>query len=131
MFSRSLHNYRIRPYRKGARSQQVRQELCLLEPDAVLGIRPVDRKGGRTVLQADETAPEDKILLGNEPQCGQGPDLLCDHCLLSGGSSGQQIEFRAEYLRNITDIEYFATRQNPCKRDIYGLRLQRCQRTKI
>jgi len=86
--------------------------------------------GGRTVLQMDEAAPEDQILLGNQYQRGQGTDLLCDHRILPCRDHREQIEVTTQDLRNITDIEHIPTRQNPCKRDTYGIRLQRCQRTR-
>lgn len=70
--------------------------------------------GGRTFFQVDETTPEDQILLGDDPQCGQNTDLLCHHRLLHGRHNCQYPQSGAENLRNITDSKHIATGQDSC-----------------
>jgi len=48
--------------------------------------------GGRTVFQMDEAASKDKILLGNNPECSENPDILCDHCLLPCAIVGNKLK---------------------------------------
>ena len=60
----------------------------------------------RDLLQVDKTAPEDKVLLGNEQKCRQDPDMdshirLCDHHDLEKGTQDRAVD-----LRNPTGFEH-------------------------
>ena len=70
---------------------------------------------GRTVLQIDQTAPEDQVLLVNIRKCREDIDIFGHYNLLHGKHNVTKVGHGPNYLRNSTGIGNITSGQKTCK----------------
>jgi hypothetical protein len=53
--------------------------------------------------------------LGDNPECGKNPNLLCNHCLLFGSHRRKQTESRSLNLQNIKILSIYLLDKTPVR----------------
>ena len=96
-------------------------------PDKQLSVGCIDNLSSlqvaladRTVLQVDQAALENKVILRHFDQCSQNPGLDRDQCLRACGDNQKGTETGAFITRNTPNHQHLTFRENPAKTSTYG-----------
>ena len=96
-------------------------------PDQQLSVGCIDNMSAlqtaladRTVLQMDQTALANKVVLRNFNQRGKDPGLDRDQCLCACSDNQEGTETGAFVTRNTPNYKYPTFRENPAKTSTYG-----------
>ena len=74
----------------------------------------------RIILQVDQTALANKVILRHFDQCRQDPDMDRNQCLCACGDNQKGTETGAFFTRNTPNSKHPAFRENPAKTSTYG-----------